>query len=509
LLEAGGYKGEVILINGTNADPLSARIYAEWVARHKGEPIISGSKPVDIKAAIVEDFRERATILVATEAAAEGINLQFCSLVVNYDLPWNPQRVEQRIGRCHRYGQQHDVVVVNFVNLRNAADKRVFDILSEKFKLFDGVFGASDEVLGVIGSGVDIERRIAMVFQSCRTEMEIEHAFKMIQDELEEEIKKHREKANADVLSNFDEDVQARLKLHRDETETRLTKREEQLRALTFYELKDAVHSFEDGTGFEYKGNAYYFSWKNAEEKGAHFYRVDHPVAAALLDTAEKRVLSPTKLTFHLNRYPGTISLLEAMKGHSGWLEVSRVAVKCTKTGEQTDDELLLYAVSDNGIGLDQEMCEKLLSVPAIVSPEALTKMVPESALMSGRNPLMEKYTADVEHRNAAYFEEKILQLDRWTDSLRVTLKKELESLDEQVKACQKAERAAGTMPEKLQKRREKNTLEAKRDAAWKKYDMESRELERQKEQIVDETARKLEFKTEIERIFAIRWTIA
>ena len=64
--------------------------------------------------------------MIATEAGAEGINLQFCSLVVNYDLPWNPQRIEQRIGRCHRYGQEHDVVVVNFLNQKNAADQRVF-----------------------------------------------------------------------------------------------------------------------------------------------------------------------------------------------------------------------------------------------------------------------------------------------------------------------------------------------------------------------------------------------
>ena len=60
----------------------------------------------------------RASIMIATEAGAEGINLQFCSLVINYDLPWNPQRIEQRIGRCHRYGQKHDVVVVNFLNAR-------------------------------------------------------------------------------------------------------------------------------------------------------------------------------------------------------------------------------------------------------------------------------------------------------------------------------------------------------------------------------------------------------
>jgi superfamily II DNA/RNA helicase len=111
--------------------------------------------------------------MIATEAAAEGINLQFCSMVVNYDLPWNPKRIEKRIGRCHRYGQQYDVVVINFLNRANAAAVRVFELLDEKFRLFSCVFGASDEVLGVIESGVDFERRIVSIYQECRTTDEI------------------------------------------------------------------------------------------------------------------------------------------------------------------------------------------------------------------------------------------------------------------------------------------------------------------------------------------------
>ena len=69
-----------------------------------------------MRAALVEHFRDEATIMIATEAAAEGINLQFCSFIINYDLPWNPQRIEQRIGRCHRYGQEFDVIVMNLFN---------------------------------------------------------------------------------------------------------------------------------------------------------------------------------------------------------------------------------------------------------------------------------------------------------------------------------------------------------------------------------------------------------
>ena len=155
LLKRKGYKGKVVLFNGTNSDRQSTAIYKAWLEKHKGSSRVTGSAAADRRAAIVEYFRDEATIMIATEAAAEGINLQFCSLVVNYDMPWNPQRIEQRIGRCHRYGQKHDVVVINFLNKRNAADVRVYELLNEKFQLFDGVFGSSDEVLVNIGNGVD------------------------------------------------------------------------------------------------------------------------------------------------------------------------------------------------------------------------------------------------------------------------------------------------------------------------------------------------------------------
>ena len=105
-----------MVFNGTNTDPRSKQIYRDWVEKNKGTDRISGSPTADMRAALVEYFRDEASILIATEAAAEGINLQFCNMVVNYDLPWNPQRIEQRIGRCHRYGQKYDVVVVNFLN---------------------------------------------------------------------------------------------------------------------------------------------------------------------------------------------------------------------------------------------------------------------------------------------------------------------------------------------------------------------------------------------------------
>ena len=177
LLEANGYAGRIVLITGSNTDPESKEIYSAWKERYAGTSRITGSLTADKRQALVDYFRDEAQIMIATEAASEGINLQFCSLLVNFDLPWNPQRVEQRIGRCHRYGQKNDVVVVNFINKANRADQRVYELLDQKYNLFKGVFGSSDEVLGSTMDGIDFEHRVLGIYQTCRTTEEIDAAF--------------------------------------------------------------------------------------------------------------------------------------------------------------------------------------------------------------------------------------------------------------------------------------------------------------------------------------------
>ena len=177
---------------------------------------MTGSPAIDRRTALIDHFRDESEILIATEAAAEGVNLQFCSLVINYDLPWNPQRVEQRIGRCHRYGQRFDVVVINFLNQRNAADQRVLELLQDKFHLFDGVFGASDEVLGQIESGIDFERRIAEIYDRCRTPAEIDAAFTQLRTELETAIQARMAETEKLLLEHFDADIHDLLRTHVD-----------------------------------------------------------------------------------------------------------------------------------------------------------------------------------------------------------------------------------------------------------------------------------------------------
>lgn len=183
-LRKNGYEEEdILLFNGDFDDAMTKEIYRAWQVKNCGKT--NYGRSVEYKHAIVDYFRENAKILVVTDAGSEGLNLQFCNTVINYDLPWNPQKIEQRIGRCHRYGQTHDVIAINLLNTQNEADKRVYDILSRKFELFDGVFGASDIALGALESGASFEKIILDIYQTCSTPGEFKKAFDRLDRKLE------------------------------------------------------------------------------------------------------------------------------------------------------------------------------------------------------------------------------------------------------------------------------------------------------------------------------------
>lgn len=190
-LSSDGYEGTILKFNGSTGDNITKQIYKAWKARNYGKYI--GSRNVEIKNAIVEAFRDEYKILLVTDSGSEGLNLQFCNTIINYDLPWNPQKIEQRIGRCHRYGQKNDVVVINFLNTQNVADKRVYEILSEKFELFQGVFGASDKAIGLLESGTDFEKRVTQIYQECKTSSDFTKEFKALEKELDKKRNKKME----------------------------------------------------------------------------------------------------------------------------------------------------------------------------------------------------------------------------------------------------------------------------------------------------------------------------
>lgn len=230
ILSLAGYDNKIVLFNGSNAGRKAKEIYQEWAQEFKDEAE-KNPRTINLRKALIWKFKSMPEgILITTEAGAEGINLQFCNIVVNYDLPWNPQRVEQRIGRCHRYGQELDVLVINFLNKSNYADERVYELLSEKIKLFGNLFDFSDKVLGTeertddgyevreialgsMDSGVGFERKVLNIYQRCRTKEQIEKEFNQLELDLSAEIEEKFENTQRKVIQHFDEDVRAKLKI--------------------------------------------------------------------------------------------------------------------------------------------------------------------------------------------------------------------------------------------------------------------------------------------------------
>jgi hypothetical protein len=372
-LKASGRGEGLVLFNGTNDSPEAAAIYQEWLASHRGSDIVTGIAAADRRKALVDYFRTTGSIMVATEAAAEGINLQFCSMVVNYDLPWNPQRVEQRIGRCHRYGQQHDVVVVNFSNKGNLAEQRILELLTEKFHLFESVFGASDEVLGRIEDGLDFEKRIASILNTCRTAKEIEAAFNRLEAEFSAEISKQLAAARTKVFDNLDPHVQDRLKTYDRESTEVLNRFERLLLALTRDRLAGMARFQGDGRVFDLDRSPvtgaptgrYHF--KSHPTERSHQYRYSGPLAQHVVQTSLEADTPPEELVFSLSASERVSSRMKSLAGQSGALTVSQVTFRL-QIGKQDLSESYLIAsgLTDSGQPLDQEDVAEMMDLTCV-----------------------------------------------------------------------------------------------------------------------------------------------
>lgn len=463
LLATNGYKNDTVLLNGQNNDPDSKALYEAWLVRHKGSDAVSGSRTADMKAAVVEAFRDERSILISTESGSEGINLQFCSLLVNFDLPWNPQRVEQRIGRCHRYGQKIDVTVVNFLNLKNHAERRVHQLLDQKFNLFKGVFGASDEVLGVIERGVDIERRIFEIVQRARSEAQIDAEFDELQDELQSQISEQVIDARKRLMESVDEKVIDRLQTRNKEIDRRLSDFERQLLCVARAELPDARFHTDDMRRFDYRGETYTTEWPLADERGWKFFRLfEGTLATSLVAKAkERRFDAASCLRFNLADYHGgRLADVEKLRGKSGWARIAKLKIA---TLAITREQLVFAITADDGDTIHPETFERLLRVPA--KNEPVTTAAPDADLKAREAEHRKLLIDDAEQQNAEWLDQEGEKLDGYAEDLERAFETEIKSVEAEIRDAKKGLRGS-TLPmaEKVAEKRRISGLEGKRD---------------------------------------------
>ncbi len=517
-LEANGYAGKVVMFNGANSHPTAKQAYERYVKNHAGTDKLTGSKPVDIRSALIEEFRDHGQIMLATEAAAEGINLQFCSLVVNYDLPWNPQRIEQRIGRCHRYGQKHDVIVVNFLSKGNLADRRVQDLLQQKFNLFDGRFGASDEVLGAIDDGVDFEKRVYDILKSCRTDAEIETAFDALQTELEETISQKMSEAQKQLFDHFDEDVHDRLKLRSQNARAALDRVGERFWKLAHWGLDDRADFNERNLEFllpespaptipsgKYRLISAARSDEEYENTEAHLLRLSSPLGEWLTKTAKERDCTASGVRFDVSNHPRKVSMLDPLVGKAGWLAFELMKFK----SDDQEEYLLLTAVDDHGLNIEQETIQRLMDVNGQMidlvtecPPSVLSRLDGDAKTLVAAT--LTKATENSNQRMQLLQQE----INQWADDRIYGAETELEQIKRNLKAARREAERAETM--QLRKEAEERVVQLERTQRRKRmaiFELED-EIEVKRRQLIKALHNQAAQSSSVERIYLIRWEV-
>jgi len=513
-----GFRDKIVTFSGSNNHPEATEIYKTWREQNVGSDKVTGSPQIDRRTALIDNFRDSAEVMIATEAAAEGVNLQFCSLLINYDLPWNPQRVEQRIGRCHRYGQKFDVVVINFMNQRNYADQRVLELLTHKFSLFDGVFGASDSVLGTLESGVDFEKRIQQIYQECRTPAEIESAFEALQKELEGDINSKMQRTQEALLEHFDEDIHDLLKIKLDQANERLDKvsrwfwavTQHQLQSLALFHKEDYTFTLTQEIAEQTKGN-YQLIRKgkvandDAQQvinKHAHKYRITHPLGEYVIDNARAANTPMTEIVFDYQNHPTKVSVAEQLKGQSGWLSLNLLRIEAF----QAEEHLVFTGITDKGQLVDGEACKKLFNVGGR-NHNNIVSAVPKK-LIDNQTRQLDAKLAEAMDMNNKYFQDERDKLDKWADDKVLAAEQALVDTKNQIKSIKRESRHAVSVEEQQVMQKQLKNLERKqRKQRAEIWDVED-EIASKRDGLIAALEARMKQKTETTELFTVRWSV-
>ena len=453
LLSIGLRDDEVTLFRGVNDHVRAQQAFVNW-QEEEGRRFPPDSKPsrdVGVRLALVHEFRTRSKVLICTEAGAKGLNLQFCDTVINYDLPWNPQRIEQRIGRCHRYSQQRDVTVVNFLARDNEAHRLTFEILSQKLDLFGKILDASDTVLHepktpapeVIASAlsVEFENDLRNIYSRSRTLDEVAREIAALRDKIgarRDAYEREYKRTSQIIESRFDENVRRAFKSLREDLPRGLASLDR--------DLADLVDGFLSSNGIRYQ---------RLEQPASVTFDIspDEQLPVELEDgrlfaTGDPRALGdaqPLNLSHPLIRLAiadaqrwagGTVELLldekvpPDLSALAGSVGVARI-VMVTYSGFEPVQRLVTGAVVD-GAPVDPVLARELsrlsaspARVEAKVDPQLLSDAIDEAIFIDQR---------DVEKTEQRHFEQAIGQLERFVEDKIIVLRRERASIAEKLR---------------------------------------------------------------------------
>ena len=470
LIEHAGLEdSEITLFRGHNDSPRARQALHRWqeeVGRHL--PAHSLPSPdIAVRLALVHEFKTRSRVFIATEAGAKGLNLQFCDTVVNYDLPWNPQRIEQRIGRCHRYGQKRDVTVVNFLARDNETQRLTLEILMQKLDLFGNVLDMSDSVLHEARSkrsqelttalGPDFEQQLNRIWERARSIDEVEEELRRLRDTMEDrrrDLDRIREHTTGLIETRFDEAVQQAFRRIADELPATLNELDADLeRVVTDYlrangiDHATEVHkrrrlirisASERLPGALSEGLSVAAGHADALEE-VDALHVAHPLVRAAIDDARRSGSGTFSVRFRLTAQAPEV--LEQRRGSRGRLALSRISYR----GFEREDRLVATAVfEDSAVLRPAEAALELLGMPCEDLPAALGDL---SVTASDLDEVVDEelffdqaHAADAE---IEAFSRALDQLDQYVEDRLLVLRRGQREISDQLEQAEERRDAA------------------------------------------------------------------
>ena len=500
VLEENGFVTTVF--NGSNNSKEAEKAYERW-KKEFPELALNLSKNIAIREALIYDFKSRSQVFLTTEAGAEGINLQFANIVVNYDLPWNPQRIEQRIGRCHRYGQRYETIVVNMLNTRNYADKRVLELLQEKLNLFDGIFGSSDEILGALGNGIDFEKKILEIYQSCKTPEEIDAAFRKLQEELSEVRKKEIQSTKSKIIDYFDTPLLKLFRRTKEDVEEVLNDYDRSLLTLCQIYFGDKIQPANDPGVFviKFKGKKkpYLFREEKNEEEIGKISRIHkaHPIIQHILnEVSHYQFKAIPVVDIQYSKSNNKVRSIDRYVGKEGMLYLFKLIVEGVETDEILAPLFFIKEDADKWQILTLEEGRFLIELPIRDTDETLAKSpLSKQEVLDKWDEWKKEILNRFEKRNQRLYVREQNRIDRYWDSYVLQNQDKIEKVEKEIKDLQR--RRSNTIDfnqiRKLSKKIQQSEIRLQR-LKLERTKLESKALGK-KEKEFKELNSKLEFK--------------
>jgi ERCC4-related helicase len=492
---------EVLMFNGSNSDDIAKQIFNEWCEKPENYEKLNNSKAINMRQAIIDYFKNKGKILIATGAGAEGLNLQFCSMVVNYDLPWNPQVVEQRIGRCHRFGQEHDVAVINFISSSNVVEQRIYELLSSKFRVFNEIFGSSDSILGTLEDGIDLEKTIIEIYTKCRTTDEINAAFDSIQEQFKDVIDESMKKTKQDLLDNFDEDLQNYFSGVLDETTSSINRIQELFWRLTKIILSNAANFDDDKKIFKIGNETYQMSTMN---NGTYIdYNMTSILGMNVMNKAEKISDNKGSVVFDISNYPYQIKKIKEMVGKEGYISLNKITIDSF----EKEERLFFTGFLKDGTPLAEDTIEKMFRLNTLENNRAIDDEI-INKLSNDAKQYAKKILIESEEKNNQLLNDEISKINKWAEDKIESVQLKVELMRNERKNLQKQSDIAENNYEKEKIEENILKLSKKIKQAWLELADAEDEIENQRKTMIQKLRSQLMKSSNLDCIFSISFKI-